>query len=74
MSAHYFRPGQTKRRSVYPVSNDFSRAGKYRKNKNRDDTIVPSLFFIHNLIFPVLETGENDRVYTSALGMSRPQA
>ena len=33
--------------------------------KNRDGTPVPSLFFISH-IFPVRETGVNDRVFTSA--------
>lgn len=33
--------------------------------KNRDGTPVPSLFFISH-IFPVRETGVNDRTYTSA--------
>ena len=37
--------------------------------KNRDGTPVPSLFFISH-IFPVRETGVNDRVFTSAGALS----
>ena len=48
-------------RSIYPVMNDFSPAGKH--HIKRDDTAVPSLFY-YNLTFPAGETGENDRVYT----------
>ena len=61
---------QPKRGSIYPLSNDFSRAGKYLNNKRRDGAIVPSLLLLLNTIFPVRETGVKDRVYTSVLRFS----
>ena len=57
---------QPKRGSIYPLSNDFSRAGKYLNNKRRDGAIVPSLLLLLNTIFPVRETRVNERVCTSA--------
>ena len=49
-------------RSIYPARNDFSTAGKHRRKKE----MAPQchLFFDYNLVFPAVETGVRDRVYT----------
>ena len=64
-------PGQEQpaRRSIYSVSNDFSRTGKYHAKKQRRHHCAVSVLS-PKITFPVRETGVHDTVYTSARARS----
>ena len=66
-------PGQEQlaRRSIYSVSNDFSRTGKYHAKKQRRHHCAVSVLS-PKITFPVRETGLNDKIFTSAGALSPP--